>query len=193
MSAASRGARALARSLRQPTRVQTRRYASHGDSHGHGGSSGSAYDAPSGATGSESFGPGFYVAVAAIPLFYISYQLASDPGNFMDKFVSGFSTQEVKRDNDRNNVHAAMLQQLIDDKFILKTTPRGEGGPPIRFIEGLNGGSQLNVSASAGATDLSALIKHQLEEREKREQERMSEQNTKYASRGGIAESTGVV
>jgi hypothetical protein len=56
MSAASRGARALARSVRQPTRVQSRRYASHGDGHGHGGSSGSAYDAPSGATGSESFG-----------------------------------------------------------------------------------------------------------------------------------------
>lgn len=54
MSSVSRGARAAARSLRQPTKVQSRRYASHG----HGHSSGSAYDAPSGSTGSEGFGVG---------------------------------------------------------------------------------------------------------------------------------------
>merc|ERR1712098_877119 len=132
MSSASRGARAAARSLRQSTRIQSRRYASHGESHGHDahGHGASAYHIDGGnASGNEGFGRGFYITLAATPTFYLSYQVASNPNNFVHRFV-------------------------------LKTTPRTVEGPPIRYPEQLNAGSPINVVAGEGTTDLSTLIKH---------------------------------
>jgi len=114
MSLLSRGSRAAARSFRQPIAYQSRRSASgHSDDHHGHGSDESAFHVKGGSTtGSESFGTGFYVSLAAIPVAYLTYILSTSDDNFINKAYQNYRKQLKAQDV----LHSAALEQAISDR-----------------------------------------------------------------------------
>jgi hypothetical protein len=78
---------------------------------------------------------GFYIAIAAIPTFYLSYQVATNPNNFVGRFVEGFASVKDKAEGRATSIHDAAMQQAISDRLLLKGTPRNASGPSIRYQE----------------------------------------------------------
>lgn len=78
---------------------------------------------------------GFWTAVAAVPAFYVSYQLASNPNNFVGRFFDGYAGVKEKFEGKNNSVHDAALKQAIEDRILLKGSARNDAGPPVRYQE----------------------------------------------------------
>ncbi|EXJ88192.1 hypothetical protein A1O1_05122 [Capronia coronata CBS 617.96] len=177
MSFVSRGARVAARPLRRSIRHQPRRYAGHeaGHDHGHGhdahpGESALHVDAgPS----TESFGKGFYITIAAVPLVILWSYVASSPGdNALIRIVKKW---EARREEDQraNILHTTIMEQAAADRQLFSSSPRDESGSPLRMPETMNFGSPFNVSAGNGTADMSELVKFYQERDRKAEVERL--------------------
>ena len=78
---------------------------------------------------------GFYVTVASIPVFYATYHVAKNPDNVVHRFVRGFASEKSKFDESSLNIHDAFTQQVVSDRFWLKSVASAEGGPPVRYLE----------------------------------------------------------
>lgn len=53
----------------------------------------------------------------------------------MDRYVSGLTSAKTTAEEKYNNLHETMMRQAADDALTLKQTPRGDSGPPVRYIE----------------------------------------------------------
>ncbi|KAK5062478.1 hypothetical protein LTR84_004550 [Exophiala bonariae] len=175
MSYVSRGARAAARPLRRSVQRQTRRYDSHHAPHGHEEAhhGESAFHVAHGPA-NESFGRGFYISLASIPLFAAIYVVATNPNdNFVYRLVKRYEIgQEVEER--KNLIHQRLMEQAAADRQLFASTPRDSSSPPIRYPEVFNHGSPWNVAAGQGGADLNALTKFYHEKAQAQEEERLS-------------------
>ncbi|KIV90238.1 hypothetical protein PV10_07567 [Exophiala mesophila] len=176
MSSVSRGARAVARPLRQHFQRTPRRYASDHASHGHGHGAGhgeSAFHAESGPA-TESFGRGFYISIASIPIFYVLYSVASSPkDNVISRLIKTFETSQ-EEESRKNVIHTTMMEQAAADRQLFAGSPRDTTGSPMRYPEAFNVRSPWNVAAGRDSVDLSALTAHYKEQDRLQEEARVS-------------------
>lgn len=78
---------------------------------------------------------GFYMTLAAVPIFYVGYSLAygSEDNYFARQYLK---YKEGKKDSaDRDLLHEAVLRQAIADRTRTASYPRETAGPDLRYPE----------------------------------------------------------
>ncbi|KAI9857314.1 MAG: hypothetical protein M1824_004864 [Vezdaea acicularis] len=151
-------ARGAQRLLRRPA---TRKYSSETPPHG---SESHGHDA---APTTESFGRGFYITIAAVPLSILAYQLTSGEDSAFSNLLRRYADYRQTWE-ERNTLHTKMIEQAAFDRNLFQS---GKANPhvPLRFQEIFNTGSPWNVPAGHGAANLDKLVAHY--EKENREAE----------------------
>ncbi|EGP91735.1 unnamed protein product [Zymoseptoria tritici ST99CH_1A5] len=156
----SRTARTVARRLRSQN-VAQRRQAS--GSHGH--------DGPV----NESYGRGFFIAIAAIPASMALYKFSGQGSNdkpYFTRWISetyaGYKTQWAQR----NDTHTrAMEQAAADRSLFIHETNNNVRHVDLRYPEQFNHSNPWNVPAGRGGANLDVLIeKYQKEAYSKQEE-----------------------
>ncbi|EME48590.1 hypothetical protein DOTSEDRAFT_67586 [Dothistroma septosporum NZE10] len=144
-----------ARQLRSQLSGQSRRNAS-----GHGHEAHDAHAAPA----NESFGKGFYIAIAAVPFSLALYKLSSQGTNEQPYFTrlirdtyADYKTKWARR----NDFHTRAVERAAADKvlFLTETNQSNVRHVDLRFPEQLNVGSPWNVPAGHGSANIDELIK----------------------------------
>ncbi|MCJ1408963.1 hypothetical protein MMC19_003040 [Ptychographa xylographoides] len=113
----------------------------------------------------ESFGRGFYLTLASLPLGFALYKFSRNENNssatsaqpaitrFLDHW-SGYKDRWVAR----NTLHTRMVEQAANDRNLFQNEPPGKM-VDLRFPEVFNSGSPYNVQAGQTA-NLDALVAH---------------------------------
>ncbi|KAM0718741.1 hypothetical protein Q7P37_005812 [Cladosporium fusiforme] len=159
--------RAAVRSARVARTQIQRRYASHG-----------AGDAHNTSSGSESFGPGFFVAVAGVPLAFLglNYATSGDKEPYFTRLITNTYNKYANTWADRNAVHTEMIEQAAADRVLfLNEASNAVRHVDLRFPEIFNVSSPWNVPAGQGGANLDHLIakyeKEAFEQNERKLQE----------------------
>ncbi|KAK3072796.1 hypothetical protein LTR53_006168 [Teratosphaeriaceae sp. CCFEE 6253] len=110
----------------------------------------------------ESFGPGFYATLAAIPLSIALYQFTRQDTNeqpWATRYITDTYNQYAKKWARRNDLHTHAVEQAASDKLLFigeaSNSPRLVD---VRFPEQFNIGSPWNVSAGHGGANVDHLI-----------------------------------
>ncbi|KAF2173208.1 hypothetical protein M409DRAFT_62782 [Zasmidium cellare ATCC 36951] len=147
-----------ARRLRPQVQRQSRRHASdsHGpDSHG-------SHDAHHSTPANESFGSGFYIALAAIPASFALYKFSrqgTDEQPYFTRLIRDTYNGYKDRWAERNASHTQAMEQAAADRVIfLNESNNTLRRVDIRFPEIFNTGSPWNVPAGHGSANLDHLI-----------------------------------
>ncbi|RAL61685.1 hypothetical protein DID88_002753 [Monilinia fructigena] len=110
----------------------------------------------------ESFGTGFFVVLAAIPISVGVYQYAQPSADGspsgLTKLIDSYSQYKEKWAA-RNILHVSMLEQAAFDRNLFQSDP-GSAHVNLRFPEQFNTGSPWNVPAGHRARDLETLVAH---------------------------------
>lgn len=78
---------------------------------------------------------GFYMTLAAVPVFYVGYSLAYGPqDNFLARQYLKYK-EGKKESEDADRLHQAVLSQAIMDRARLSSYPRETSGPDLNFPE----------------------------------------------------------
>ncbi|CAK4032039.1 Hypothetical predicted protein [Lecanosticta acicola] len=155
-SATRTAARFRARRLRpQQLQRQSRRHAH--DAHG-----GSAHDHHHDGPVNESFGKGFYITLAAIPVSLAIYKLSrqgTDEQPFFTRLIADTYNSYAIKWAERNDFHTKAVEQAAADRVLfLNESNQNVRHVDLRFPEQFNAGSPWNVPAGHGSADLSELI-----------------------------------
>ncbi|GAM90936.1 hypothetical protein ANO11243_089830 [Dothideomycetidae sp. 11243] len=151
-------------------RQQPRRYAhdAHGAHH-------DAHSAPA----NESFGRGFFIALAAFPLAIAAYRFTAGGGPdskpLFTRMIEGYAAKEEKWDH-RNDLHTQAVELAGRDKALFFNGGQEVSrNVDVRFPEALNNASPYNVPAGHGHTNIDEAIakyeKRNFEENAKRMQD----------------------
>ncbi|MCJ1314506.1 hypothetical protein MMC25_008188 [Agyrium rufum] len=110
----------------------------------------------------ESFGSGFYIGLAAIPLSVAFYQFSkspdsADPRSFITKWIGQYSNMKESW-QERNTLHTLAVENAAFDRNLFQSEP-ADRGVVLRFPEMFNSGSPYNVPAGHQA-DLREVIGH---------------------------------
>lgn len=78
---------------------------------------------------------GFYMTLAAVPIFYVGYSLAyGSPDNYFARQYQKF--KDGKKDSqEKDLLHQTVMAQAISDRARMKSFPRESTGPELRFPE----------------------------------------------------------
>ncbi|KAA8573771.1 hypothetical protein MFRU_001g03060 [Monilinia fructicola] len=110
----------------------------------------------------ESFGTGFFVVLAAIPISIGVYQYAQPSADGtpsgLTKLIDSYSQYKEKWAA-RNILHVSMLEQAAFDRNLFQSDT-GSAHVNLRFPEQFNTGSPWNVPAGHRARDLETLVAH---------------------------------
>jgi len=162
--------RAVARSVRSQLNGQTRRHAS--GSHGHG----AQHTGPT----TESFGPGFYFCLAAIPTGLILYKITRpgpDGQPYFSRLIGEKFASYKTEFLERADSHTQAMERAAADRTLFlnesaQNTPRYVD---LRYPEMVNASSPYNVPAGHGSANMDKLIakyqKQAFEENEKKHQQ----------------------
>ncbi|TKX25576.1 NADH-ubiquinone oxidoreductase-like protein 3 [Elsinoe australis] len=154
--------------LRSAIRQQPRRYAH--DSHG----SHDAHSAPE----NESFGRGFFIALAAVPLSIAVYKFTASGGPdnkpLFTRMIESYYTKEETWDR-RNDLHTQAVELAGNDRALFFNGDFSRSRyVEMRFPEAMNTGSPFNVPAGHGSGNIDAAIakfeKQNYEENERKVQ-----------------------
>ncbi|KAF2151394.1 hypothetical protein K461DRAFT_269631 [Myriangium duriaei CBS 260.36] len=140
-------ARLASRSL---ARQQPRRYAhdSHGAHH-------DAHPAPA----NESFGKGFFIALAAVPLSIAAYQFTASGGKpWFTRLIEGYTASDETW-NRRNDLHVQAVELAGRDKALFfNGSGQVSRTVDVRFPEAINSASPFNVQAGHGHSSIEDAI-----------------------------------
>ncbi|APA05900.1 hypothetical protein SS1G_01706 [Sclerotinia sclerotiorum 1980 UF-70] len=110
----------------------------------------------------ESFGTGFFVVLAAIPISIGVYQYAQPSADGtpsgLTKLIDSYSYYTEKWAA-RNALHVSMLEQAAFDRNLFQSDT-GSAHVNLRFPEQFNTGSPWNVPAGHRARDMEQLVAH---------------------------------
>ncbi|OCK85096.1 hypothetical protein K432DRAFT_377935 [Lepidopterella palustris CBS 459.81] len=152
MQSLRRSAITVARNARSSLPRQPRRYAH--DAHG------SEHHGPV----NESFGKGFYVAVATIPATIAFYKFSStntDERPLFTRLIESYSDLKTYW-IERNDLHTQMIEQAARDKNLFLNSKPGTH-IELSFPEIFNVGSPYNVPAGSGVNLDKLITKYQKE------------------------------
>ncbi|KAK2758601.1 hypothetical protein FQN54_003291 [Arachnomyces sp. PD_36] len=122
----------------------------------------------------ESFGRGFYIAVASVPLGFALYKFAVGDGTskpWLTRLIEQYEESGSKLERD-NALHTAAAEQAAHDRHLF----HGQNPPltiDLMFPEAFNAGSPINVSPGSQA-DLSKVVTHYEERNRAREEKRVA-------------------
>ncbi|TGO19340.1 hypothetical protein BPAE_0346g00110 [Botrytis paeoniae] len=110
----------------------------------------------------ESFGTGFFLVLAAIPISIGVYQYAQPSADGsssgLGKLIDSYSHYKEKWAA-RNVLHVSMLEQAAFDRNLFQTVV-GSAHVNLKFPEQFNTGSPWNVPAGHRARDMEKLVAH---------------------------------
>ncbi|KAF4552319.1 Hypothetical protein D9617_10g073000 [Elsinoe fawcettii] len=138
------------RSIRSSIRQQQQRRAAH-DSHG----SHDAHAAPA----NESFGRGFFIALAAVPLTIAAYQFTASGGKpAFTRLIESYTSKEETWDK-RNDLHTQAVEVAANDRALFFNGDFSRSRYiDLRYPEAMNTGSPFNVPAGHGSGNIDAAI-----------------------------------
>ncbi|KAI9798426.1 MAG: hypothetical protein M1833_004820 [Piccolia ochrophora] len=132
----------------------------------------------------ESFGKGFFVAIAVIPasfaaIKFLSSSMEDGVSPLLTRVIDSYSVYK-ERWAERNTLHTRMIEQAAFDRNLFQSAERSPTFE-LRFPETFNVGSPYNVVAGHGGANLDKLMEHyQRENRECEERKlRKLEQRTR--------------
>ncbi|PGH10779.1 hypothetical protein AJ79_05252 [Helicocarpus griseus UAMH5409] len=144
-------------------RQQPRRFASSHEEHHHA------------EPVNESFGRGFYIFLASVPVGLALYKYStSDPNKkpFMTRLIEDWFPSESMWEA-RNHLHTKAIEQAAIDRQLFHSqheAVRIELSCPEIF----NTGSPINVPAGNGSADLTKVVAHYQEKNRKTEEDRVA-------------------
>ncbi|KAK2738624.1 hypothetical protein FQN57_006942 [Myotisia sp. PD_48] len=144
-------------------RQQPRRFDSH-SAHGH-------HAEPV----NEHFGPGFYVAVASIPVGLALYKYTtSDPNTqpWLTRIISHYADNESEWER-RNALHTLAIERAADDRHLFFSQSQSTT-IDLSCPELFNSGSPINMSAGNSAGDLTKVVEFYEKKREAMETARVA-------------------
>ncbi|KAM3419117.1 hypothetical protein BST61_g5065 [Cercospora zeina] len=160
------GRRTAVRSVRQHLRTRTtqqgqRRFA--GDHHGPElVSEGQAAHDKHPPNPNESFGAGFFIALAALPVSLALYKLTSQGSNeqrYFTRLIRDTYADYAVKWARRNDLHTQAMQQAAADRALFLNEPNQQARiVDLRFPEIMNASSPWNVRAGHGSANLDELI-----------------------------------
>ncbi|KAF2724924.1 hypothetical protein K431DRAFT_281396 [Polychaeton citri CBS 116435] len=163
--AAVRSARSMRRAGYKSPHQQPRRPAS--DSHHHS------------EPVNESFGRGFYIAIASVPITLALFKLSNSTtveGSAVTRYIFDKYAELGKTFQERNDIHTQFIEQAAADRTLfLNESNRNQRIVQHRFPEMINAGSPLNVPAGQGSADLSAMIEKYEQENRELEAEKLAQ------------------
>jgi len=122
-------------------------------------------------------GLGFYMTLAAVPLFYVSYNMANgSQGDFFDRQFQKYR-EGKKLGEDKDLLYQAAVSQAIVDRARLSSYPRETSGPDLKFPEMFNTGSPWNQAVGQGA-DMRQLEEHYRKVHAEAEEQRIERMKT---------------
>ncbi|KAF2435762.1 hypothetical protein EJ08DRAFT_674981 [Tothia fuscella] len=125
----------------------------------------------------ESFGKGFYIAVAALPTFYIVYKLSRGSGEDQPYLTRVIKSYDHWRDTylARNALHTQMVDQAGADRLLFLNARAADTKPVVelKHQDVFNHGSPYNVPAGQGTINLDKVIAHYEKQNAEQEQERL--------------------
>ncbi|TKA82747.1 hypothetical protein B0A55_01113 [Friedmanniomyces simplex] len=110
----------------------------------------------------ESFGSGFYITLAAIPLSFALYKFTRQDTTeqpWATRYIVDTYNQYAEQWARRNDTHTHAIEQAASDKLLFLNEVRN--GPKlvdVRFPEQFNAGSPWNVPAGQGSANLDHVI-----------------------------------
>ncbi|MCJ1337583.1 hypothetical protein MMC09_002865 [Bachmanniomyces sp. S44760] len=176
-------ARAASRSLR----TQQRRYDSSNTPSGHAAGAGHHEPTHHGhhpAPVNESFGRGFYITIASIPLFFAVYsysrssnaadQTSPEAQPVLTRIINSYTSYRNTW-TERNTLHTQMIEQAAHDRNLFQSSPHAKNYE-LKFPEVFNTGSPFNVVAGSQA-NLDELIAHYEKKNAEADEKQMRKMN----------------
>ncbi|MCJ1246149.1 hypothetical protein MMC30_003354 [Trapelia coarctata] len=173
--------------LAQKTRLRPQRRqetTSHAASAGHAGPPHSSHHPE---PVNESFGRGFYITLAFLPLSFALYKFSRSTNDSKEPAAQPLFTRMLQsyseykgRWTERNTLHTRMVEQAANDRNLFQSTP-GTRMIDLKFPEVFNSGSPYNVQAGQTA-NLDALFAHY--EKKNREDEEKFQRKREARARG---------
>ncbi|PGH35205.1 hypothetical protein GX50_01901 [[Emmonsia] crescens] len=123
----------------------------------------------------ESFGRGFYVFLASVPVGLALYKYStSDPNSkpWMTRLIENCFPKESMWEK-RNALHTAAIEQAASDRHLFHSQSASLNFE-LSFPETFNSGSPMNVPAGNGSADLTAIVAHYEAKNKKIEEERVA-------------------
>ncbi|EDN06105.1 NADH-ubiquinone oxidoreductase [Histoplasma capsulatum] len=123
----------------------------------------------------ETFGRGFYVFIASVPVGLALYKYStSDPNNkpWMTRLIENYFPKESTWER-RNTLHTAAIERAAADRHLFHSQ-RASLNLELSFPEIFNTGSPMNVPAGNGSADLTSIVSHYQTKNRKIEEERVS-------------------
>ncbi|PGH00388.1 hypothetical protein GX51_05796 [Blastomyces parvus] len=123
----------------------------------------------------ETFGPGFYVFLASVPLGLALYNYStSDPNSkpWMTRVIEKYFPKESMWER-QNALHTAAIEQAAADRQLFHSQSASLN-LELKFPEAFNTGSPMNVPAGNGSADLTAIVAHYQNQNKKIEEERVA-------------------
>ncbi|WPG97406.1 Hypothetical protein R9X50_00018100 [Acrodontium crateriforme] len=158
MQTTQRTALRAARRVRPQAQQQPRRFESHSSHGAH-----ESHLAPA----NESFGAGFYIALAAVPVSIAAYRFTR-PGAeqpYFTRYITEKYNDLAGKWAERNDTHTQAMEQAAADRVLFQNeASRSNRVVDLKYPEQFNGGSPWNVPAGHGSTNIDKVIAKYQEE-----------------------------
>ncbi|KAK2799014.1 hypothetical protein FQN50_008641 [Emmonsiellopsis sp. PD_5] len=123
----------------------------------------------------ETFGRGFYLSIASVPVGILLYNYStSDPEKtpWITRLIEDSFPKESMWER-RNAIHTAAIEQAAQDRHLFQSQndPVNIG---LSCPEVFNTGSPMNVPAGNGSADLTAVVSHYQMRNKKTEEQRVA-------------------
>ncbi|KAK2749762.1 hypothetical protein FQN55_002998 [Onygenales sp. PD_40] len=123
----------------------------------------------------ETFGRGFYLSIASVPVGILLYKYAtSDPEKtpWITRLIEDYFPKESMWER-RNAIHTAAIERAAQDKHLFQSQNNAVT-IGLSFPEAFNTGSPMNVPAGNASADLTAVVAHYQMMNKKTEEQRVA-------------------